>query len=296
MKQHTIAIFATLICAFTFVNPGYTIPQNLSSKANNTIGPKHGALIIAGGALRDSTVYERFVELAGGKEARIIVIPTAGEDTSFAREGYFQSLSKTFAKFGVPKCIVLHTKDPNEANSPEFYKKIDEASAIWFNGGRQWRLADSFLNTESHRAMLRLLERGGVIGGSSAGATIQGSYLFRGDTKTNTILCGDHEEGLGFISNIAIDQHVLARNRQFDLFEAIEKYPELLGIGIDENTAIEVHANEFKVLGKHYVLVYDGKFYSSDRGGYVETSNGSPPFYFLKPGQRYDMGLRQVIR
>ena len=79
-----------------------------------------------------------------------------------------------------------------------------------------------------------------VIGGSSAGATIQGSYLARGDAKTNTIMMGDHEEGFGFLKNAAIDQHLLRRNRQFDLLEVIRARPELLGIGIDEDTAIVV--------------------------------------------------------
>jgi cyanophycinase len=77
-----------------------------------------------------------------------------------------------------------------------------------------------------------------VVGGSSAGATIQGSYLVRGDTKSNQIMMGDHEQGFGYIKNVAIDQHVLARNRQFDLYEIMRKHPELLGLGIDENTAI----------------------------------------------------------
>ena len=143
--------------------------------------------------------------------------------------------------------------------------------------------------------MKKLLDRGGVIGGSSAGATIQGSYLFRGDTKTNTILCGDHEEGLGFMTNVAIDQHVLARNRQFDLFEALERYPGLLGIGLDENTAIEVQGSTFTVLGKSYVAVYDGRFYSEDRGGYVEQTRGANPFYLLKSGQKYNLDKRELI-
>ncbi|MBT3751292.1 MAG: M28 family peptidase [Bacteroidetes bacterium] len=258
-------------------------------------GPEKGHLIIAGGALRDSTGFARFVELAGGENAKIVIVPTAGEDRSLNREGYFDLLSKTFARYGVEECVVLHTRDPKEADSTEFYKPLLEANAVWFNGGRQWRLADSYLNTKTHKAFEGVLERGGVIGGSSAGATIQGTYLFRGDTKTNTILCGDHEDGLGFMSNVAIDQHLLARNRQFDLFEALEKYPGVLGIGLDENTAIEVQGDTLKVLGQHYVLIYDGKFYSGDRRAYVNQTRGAYPFYLLKPGQEYDLKNRAII-
>ena len=121
---------------------------------------------------------------------------------------------------------------------------------VWFTGGRQWRLADSYLGTKVEEELWALLGRGGVIGGSSAGATIQGSYLARGDTKTNTIMMGDHDEGFGFLKNTAIDQHLLRRNRQFDLIEIIEAWPELLGIGIDENTAIVVQGDASKCSAK----------------------------------------------
>jgi len=259
-------------------------------------GPEKGHLIIAGGALRDSAVFARFVELAGGQEAKIVVVPTAGDDRSLERQGYLERLERSFAKYGIERVNVLHTRDPKVSNDPDFYAPLLEASGVWFNGGRQWRLADSYLNTQTHEAFKGVLERGGVIGGSSAGATIQGTYLFRGDTKTNTILCGDHETGLGFMTNVAIDQHLLARNRQFDLFEALEKYPGVLGIGLDENTAIEVQGARLRVLGQHYVLVYDGKFHSRDRGGYVNQTRGAYPFYLLKPGQEYDLEKLEIIR
>lgn len=272
----------------------FAVAELANTEIKEVAGPEKGTLIIAGGALRDPKVFERFVELAGGPEANIIVVPTAGGEEGLKREGAIERLEKSFSKYGVEKVHVLHTMDRDEANNPDFVAPINKATGIWFSGGRQWRLADSYLNTECHEAFNKVLERGGVIGGSSAGATIQGSYLFRGDTKTNTILCGDHEEGFGFMTNVAIDQHLLARNRQFDMFEALEKYPGILGLGLDENTAIEVQGNKFKVLGQHYVLVYDGKFNSRDRGGYVETTRGGYPFYLLKAGQEYDLKKREI--
>lgn len=140
-----------------------------------------------------------------------------------------------------------------------------------------------------------MLDRGGIIGGSSAGATIQGSYLARGDTKTNTIMMGDHEEGLSFISNIAIDQHVMARNRQFDIFEILKNKPELLGIGLDEGTGILVHGNEFEVIGKSYVAIYDGTFWSGDTRKTTELKDGEKKFYFLGKGKRYNMKERKQV-
>lgn len=274
----------------------FAVAELANTEVMEVHGPANGTLIIAGGALKDRKVYERFVELAGGPEAKIVVVPTAGDDRGLNREGAMDRLQKSFSKYGVENVYVLHTRDRNQANNPEFVAPLKDATGVWFNGGRQWRLADSYLDTECHKAFNEVLERGGVIGGSSAGATIQGSYLFRGDTKKNTILCGDHEVGLGFMTNVAIDQHLLARNRQFDMFEALEKYPGIFGIGLDENTAIEVQGSKFKVLGQHYVLVYDGKFNSKDRGGYVETTRGAYPFYLLRAGERYDLKKREIIK
>jgi len=147
-------------------------------------------------------------------------------------------------------------------------------------------LADSYLNTKVHDALWDLLDRGGVIGGSSAGATIQGSYLARGDTKTNTIMMGDHEEGLGLLKNVAIDQHLLQRNRQFDLIEIIEAKPDLLGIGLDENTAIVVQGDAFEVIGQSYAVIYD----------HARQLDSGGKFYFLAPGDRFDLKKREATR
>jgi cyanophycinase len=172
------------------------------------------------------------------------------------------------------------------ADLDDFVKSIDEARGVWFSGGRQWRLADAYLHTKTHQALWKLLSRGGVIGGTSAGATIQGSYLVRGDTKTNTIMMGDHQEGMGFLKNVAIDQHILKRNRHFDLIDVIKSHPELLGLGIDEDTAIIVQNDRFEVMGQGYVAIYDARL-TLDSGGL---------FYFLAPGDRFDLKTRQAFR
>lgn len=259
-----------------------------------TLGPSKGHLIIAGGALRDTTVFNQFIELAGGKgEAHIVVVPTAGgyEVTNEIRE---RLVSQWMAR-GAAKVSVLHTTDPNEADEESFAQVIDEAGGVYFPGGRQWRLADAYLNTKVHEKLNALLQRDGVIGGSSAGATIQGSYLARGDSQTNTVMMGDHEVGLAFIKNIAIDQHTLARNRQFDMFEIISQHPELLGISIDENTAIHVSGNNFEVIGKSYVLIYDGMHWDQQLGRYIKN-DGQERFHMLREGGKYDMQLKKVLR
>jgi len=141
----------------------------------------------------------------------------------------------------------------------------------------------------------QVLDRGGVIGGSSAGATIQGSFLARGDTKNNQVMMGDHQEGFGYISNIAIDQHVLARNRQFDMYGILREHPELLGIGIDENTAVVVQRDTMEVIGASYVLVYDGTFWSREGSELKILPGKEMLFYLLRRGDRYNLRQRHII-
>jgi cyanophycinase len=233
--------------------------------------------------MRDPAILERFIELAGGAQAPIVIIPTAGGGDEY--DEFYTGL-RGFHALGAFNLTVLHTNDPAEADTEAFVRAITEANGVWFPGGRQWRLADSYLGTRTEAELWRLLDRGGVIGGSSAGASIQGSYLARGDTRANTVMMGDHEVGFGFLKNTAIDQHVLRRNRHFDLIEIIEARPELLGIGIDENTAIVVQGDRFEVLGESYVLIYDNRKWVGEEGR----------FYFLAPGDRFELSTREATR
>jgi cyanophycinase len=247
------------------------------------IGPKSGSLVIVGGGGVGPEIWAEFIELAGGPDASIVVIPTAGGAEEYGPD--WRGL-RGIRGAGATNLTVLHTNDREIANSDEFVEVIRHAGGVWFGGGRQWRLADSYLDTKTHEELWALLERGGVIGGSSAGATIQGSYLARGDTRTNTVMMGDHEEGLGFVKSVAIDQHLLARNRQFDLLEITAARPDLLGIGLDESTAIVVRGDEFEVIGESYVVIYDNQM-KIDSGG---------DFYFLRAGDRFNLATREGHR
>ena len=251
--------------------------------AAQTVGPPHGALLLAGGGVHDPAIYERFLALAGGPDAPIVIIPTAGGADDYGPDW---PGTHPFKRAGATHVTVLHTYDPKVADTEAFVAPLRAARGVWFTGGRQWRLADAYLGTKVHEELWKLLERGGVIGGSSAGATIQGSYLARGDTQTNTVMMGDHEEGLGFLKNTAVDQHVLRRNRHFDLLEIIEARPELLGLGLDEDTAVVVRGDRFEVIGKHYVAVYD----------HARTLDSGGPFYFLAPGDTFDLATRTAYR
>lgn len=262
---------------------GAVLAASATPLPGQRVGPENGSLVVAGGALRDPAVFMRFVELAGGPTAPIVIIPTAGGAEDY--DQYFAG-RRAFWTAGARDITVLHTYDPAVADTDAFVEPLRSARGVWFSGGRQWRLADAYLGTKVHDALWDVLARGGVIGGSSAGASIQGSYLVRGDTRTNTVMMGDHEVGLGFLKGVAIDQHLLRRNRHFDLVEVIRAKPELLGIGLDENTAIVVRGDQFEVVGQSYAVIYDAQA-TLDTGGL---------FYFLAPGDRYDMAERKATR
>lgn len=219
-----------------------------------TLGPTNGSLLIHGGGNINSIVA-RFVALAGGPGADIVYIPTAEEDANISANG-------DVGKFHGLEYTVLHTRDRAEADSESFVDPIKNAAGVFIDGGRQPRLAESYLNTRTHHELQNLLDRGGVIAGSSAGAMIMSDFLVRGEgypnIDDNKTIIGDHIEGFGFIKNIAFDVHVHQYQRDADLAVVLNAHPGLLGVGIDEDTAIHVRGNEFEVLGSSRVLIHDG--------------------------------------
>jgi cyanophycinase len=256
-----------------------------------TSGPESGSLVIVGGGMLDTSIIQRFIELAGGVDAPMIVIPTASGEKEF-NTGQTASI---LTSAGAKNVTVLHTYDTALANTGEFVAPLKKAMGVWFSGGRQWRLVDAYANTLTEMEIRNVLARGGVIGGSSAGATIQGSFLVRGDTKTNTIMMGDHQKGFGYLKNAAIDQHLLVRNRQNDLAGVISKYPGLLGIGLDENTAIVVRGNEFEVIGQSYVAIFDYNLWEENPAGNKKLANGGK-YFFLRKGDKYNVKTREVVK
>jgi cyanophycinase len=245
-----------------------------------TIGPAKGWLIIHGGGRTMPEITNRLITLAGGADANFVVIPTAAPDAAIDLDKIRESSAQWLR---VAHITVLHTRDRKQADSREFVEPLRHASGVWIEGGRQWRLADAYLGTAVEREIKALLARGGVVGGSSAGATIQGSYLVRGASATasnpdgdNTIMMAPgHEVGFGLLPISTIDQHVIARHRESDLDAVIAAHPGLLGIGIDEGAAIVVHGDSFEVMGGK-VLIHDGK-----------------PYYLLLPGTKFNLRTRK---
>ena len=263
---------------------GYTAKDETGSE---TVGPTNGWLIIQGGGAVTNEVKERFVALAGGPQANFVVIPTALSDNEIDVDNLRQSFQN---EYDIRHIAVLHTRDRAQANSAGFVESLRHASGVWVTGGRQWRLVDAYLGTAVEREIKALVARGGVVGGGSAGATIQGSFLVRGapgnagnPNGDNTIMMSPgHETGFGLLPNSAIDQHVNTRGRRADLGAVISAHPELLGIGIDESAAIVVHRDSFFVVGDQ-VVIHDGK---QHRGA---------SYYLLSSRQSFNLTTRSTM-
>jgi cyanophycinase len=241
---------------------------------------EHGTLVIVGGWIPDVAI-ERFVDAAGGPEALIAVIPTAlgGENPVDRR------MERRLRRAGAENIRSLHAANRHEASRAEFLAALSEVRGIWFSGGRQWRLVDAYLDTPAQQAMHDVLARGGAIGGSSAGATIQASYLVRGNPLGNREMMAEgYERGLGFLEGVAIDQHFAQRNRYADMTLLKRTHPQLLGLGIDEQTAVVVRGHVMEVVGEHGVAVYDAAEPAVD---------GQRDYRLLADGDRYDLHSRR---
>jgi len=298
MKKQTSILLVALVLALSgVVAPAQQAapaqPQTAAQSANAPeYGPAKGTLIIIGGGSTEGTgIVEKFIELAGGPEKKFIVVPTAGGNRR--QDGTLQEYTEaqviqSWVRRGLKNVKMLHTADPKVADTEAFVKDLREADAVWFNGGRQWNIVDSYANTLTYKELHKVLERGGVIAGSSAGATIQGEYLVRGDTSGPNVMMTqepNHQEAFKFLRKSAIDQHINTRNRWDDLIGVIQKYPNLLGIGLSEGTAIIVKQDTFEVMGKWKVAVHDNtRLYQP----------WEKPYFVLSQGDVYNMKARRI--
>lgn len=224
-------------------------------------GPAKGYLLITGGAT-EARDYQRFLTMAGGPDAKIVVIPTASVTKPTDQATLQNQYCGPKSPFAGTTCTVLHTTNRTVADSATFVAPLSTATGVWLEGGRHWRLTDAYLNTRTLAEMFKLLDRGGTIGGGSAGATVQGSYMVRGSSNPddNTIMMAPgHEIGFGFFTNVTVDQHVDVRHRENDLAAVIKTHPDLLCLGIDQATSFTVHGDTLTVNGPKRVAVWDGK-------------------------------------
>jgi cyanophycinase len=215
-----------------------------------------GHLILNGGGSKPQAVMEKFVELAGGKNELIVVFPTASSDNSTGR--YYRKL---FAKeYGCTNVRVAAVKDRRDAQRREFVELVEKAGGIFFSGGDQRRITAAMKDTPLEQAVLRAWERGAVVGGTSAGTACMSPQMITGDGDFTVITAKNVEiwPGLGLLTGAIVDQHFVARSRQNRLIAVVLENPELIGVGIDEATAIWVKPDgSFQVIGEGWVMVFD---------------------------------------
>jgi cyanophycinase len=243
---------------------------------------KQGALVIVGGGGMPKEVMERFLALAGGRDALIVILPTAVSDPLPPNAG-----AGMFTRAGATNVKVLTARRLKDVESADNLRWLRKADAIWFGGGRQWRFVDAYEGTRALPLMHRVLARGGVIGGSSAGASIQAGYLARGDPLGNRDIMADgYERGLGFLPGVAVDQHFAQRNRFGDMASLVDRYPQLLGIGIDEATALVVEGHVGTVMGPGQVHFYDRR---------DQPAAGAVDHISVGKGVQFDLQKRSLV-
>jgi beta-aspartyl-peptidase (threonine type) len=208
---------------------------------------EEGTLVVVGGGKIPDTIVSRFAEAAGGDEARLVVIPTASSDDGLPAANAIAELWKSR---GIRHTVLLHTRDRDQTNDDAFVKPLRDATAVWISGGLQSRLAAAYVGTKVQTELQALLKRGGVIGGTSAGAAIQSGVMIESGNPVPKI-----SRGLDLIPNTIIDQHFLRRNRVNRLIEAVSRHSDRMGIGIDESTAVIIQGNHAQVVGESYVTI-----------------------------------------
>jgi cyanophycinase len=249
------------------------------------VGPAHGTVIVVGGGSMGPEIYSRFIAAAGGPDALIVDVPTAGGDSVYGQDA---PGTRGWKAAGAKHVVVLHTTDRKLADSDSFAAILKQAGGVWFEGGRQFHLVDSYAGTKTEQGFHDVLARGGVVGGSSAGASILGDFLVRGAPSNNNMIMDSpgYEKGFAFLRGVGIDQHVVARERLADLADSImPKYPTLLGMSEDEGTAWVVEGDTATIIGRDKAFVYGGK----------DATDAGKPFLTLHPGDRYDLGARRVL-
>lgn len=225
----------------------------LTARAYRHQDPPVGSLVICGGGNLPREIREEFIRLAGGRDARIVVIPTAtsnADDTT-----YLESLYRDWAGYEVS---ILHTRSRRQANDPNFVRPLKQATAVWFGGGDQVFLTDAYLGTLVQEEIKAVLERGGVIGGTSAGAAVMSDVMIRGGESVAEV-----GRGFGFLTDAVVDQHFLKRHRMGRLAGVVTQHPGILGVGIDEGTALVIRGDEAKVIGESCVLTCSSRGYES---------------------------------
>lgn len=225
-----------------------------TAPANNIAGQ----LLIIGGAEDkegECKILREFIRRSGGLQARIAVMTAATNLPGEVGSMYID----VFERLGAEKVQVVDTYNRDDSSDSRYLEIIDQATGIFFTGGDQTRITDLLKGTKLDEAIHRRYAEGSIIAGTSAGAAMMPrTMIVGGDSETNPrVEIVEMDPGMGFLPGVVIDQHFLQRGRLGRLLSAVAQKPHLLGIGIDENTALAVNDGEFEVIGEGAITIVD---------------------------------------
>lgn len=247
-------------CAFVLAQLLIAEPVVSESTSPAQVGPVHGALVLDGGPDASPEVARRFVELAGGANAKIVLIPTAAGDDA-ARDP--ATLKHYRQLFGTGCCKVLHAAKRSAADRVGLVASLQDATGVWVTGGKPSALAETYWHTAVQDAIRAVLDRGGVVGGSSAGALILGSRVPT-----------DHpERGFGFLRRTIIMPHLNRNNARRMLLDEVADTPGIIGIGVSDNTAAVIRGDSLEVIGVGEVIVADARPHGQDQFVVLRSGN-----------------------
>lgn len=270
----------------------------LSASALADDAPASGHLVLIGGGDKPPEVMRKFVELAGGKDAPIVAIPTASSESDAAE--YYEKLLRE--EHGCTNAVSLRIRSKADAQRADFAALARKARGIFFGGGDQIRITNALLGTPVGDAIAAAFASGAVVGGTSAGTACQSERMITGEGNFTQVATRSVEiwTGLGFLpADVVVDQHFVRRQRQNRLLSVVLENPDLLGVGVDEETAIWVRPDgTFQVLGRSSVMVFDA------RGAHVSRQPSDTgqdllgvhalKLHLLLPGETYDLRTRTV--
>ena len=224
-------------------------------------GSERGSLVIIGGAedkRADKSILKEVIRLSGGKDSRVALITTATNSPEEAGQEY----KRLFGELGAGSVVSINITDRETANNLEGLKILEDATCIFFVGGDQLRISSILGGTEVHRLLKKAYKEGGVIAGTSAGASMMSEIMVvEGKDDEAPRKCTlKMAPGMGLLEGVIIDQHFNQRGRIGRLLAAVAQNPNVLGIGIDEDTAMIVNKElEFSVEGSGVVTIVDGR-------------------------------------
>jgi cyanophycinase len=262
-----------------------------------------GYLFIIGGGSPSESMMKRFIELASRfKSGKIIIFPMASAEPDKVAKEQAEELKKLGAQD-----VSYQILTRGEALSEESAKILDNVGGVFFSGGVQSRLTDILLNTPLHRKLLEIYKRGAAIGGTSAGAAVMSELMITGDERRKVEEGHEFETiqarnivtspGLGFIKEAIIDQHFVMRKRHNRLISLVVEYPKLLGIGIDESTAIIVnHDKTFEVIGEGNVIVLDASRAKVQIMPSQSLSGSNIIMHILKAGDQFNLKTKKALK